>query len=47
MLEFPEGWEAEDGGEFEGVDGAGVFLGVADGAVAEQGGHGLDVGAVV
>ena len=36
-----------DGGELEGVDGAGVFLGVAYGAVAEERCHGLDVGTVV
>ena len=45
--ESPEGWEAVDGGELEGVDGASVFFGVTYGAVAEERCHGLDVGAVV
>ena len=31
---------------FEGIDGAGVFLGVGEAAVAENAGNGLDVGTV-
>lgn len=31
---------------FEGIDGAGVFLGVGEAAVSEYAGYGLDVGTV-
>ena len=31
---------------FEGIDGAGVFLGVGESAVTEDAGNGLDVGTV-
>lgn len=35
-----------DGGLFEGIDGAGVFLGVGEATVSEDAGYGLDVGSV-
>jgi len=31
---------------FEGIDGAGVFLGVGEAAVSKDAGYGLDVGSV-
>lgn len=45
MLKF-EWWHGVDGGLFEGIDGAGVFLGVGETAVSEDAGYGLDVGSV-
>ena len=39
-------WHGVDGGLFEGIDGAGVFLGVGEAAVAKDAGNGLDVGSV-
>ena len=38
--------ERVDGGLFEGIDGAGVFLGVGEAAVSEDAGYGFDIGAV-
>lgn len=35
MLKF-EWWHGVDGGLFEGIDGAGVFLGVGEAAVSES-----------
>lgn len=45
MLQF-ERWHGVDGGLLEGIDGAGVFLGVCEAAVPENAGYGLDVGSV-
>lgn len=45
MLKF-EWWHGVDGGLFEGIDGACVFLGVGETAVSENAGNGLDVGSV-
>lgn len=45
MLKF-QWWQGVDGCLFEGVDGAGVFLGVGEAAVSEDAGYGLDVGSV-
>ena len=45
MLKF-EWWHGIDGGLFEGIDGACVFLGVGEAAVSEDAGDGLDVGSV-
>lgn len=39
-------WYEVDGSLFERIDGAGVFLGVGETAVAEDAGNGLDVGSV-
>ncbi len=45
MLQF-EWRHGVDGGLFEGIDGAGVFLGVGEAAVSEDAGYGFDVGSV-
>ena len=45
MLQF-EWWHGIDCCLFEGIDSAGVFLGVSETAVAEDAGYGLDVGSV-
>lgn len=45
VLKF-QWWHGVDGGLFEGVDGAGVFLGVGEAAVSEDAGYGFDIGAV-
>lgn len=39
-------WHGADGGLFEGIDGAGVFLSMGEAAVSEDAGYGLDVGTV-
>ncbi len=45
MLQF-EWRHGVDGGLFQGIDGAGVFLGVGEAAVSENAGYGFDVGTV-
>lgn len=45
MLYIQRG-QGVDGGLFEGIDGAGVFLGVGEATVSEDAGYGLDVGSV-
>ena len=45
MLKF-EWWHGVDGGLFEGIDGAGIFLGVGEATVSENAGDSLDVGSV-